>query len=272
VVRVGTRTYGLGDMDVDQREEEQHVLVKVAGLLSVAGLFETSDALYDLASEIGATARKRKAIATKAAASPVRAARGGAGGAGADAAADSPARASNAMPEFTRPVVDKTECLDRLEGIKTTVGPEHKALKDMIIHATSNSKPLKAFTSAKHDELGVKYAVMLSHNEKKPTVAAVKELGCLLCGNAEQMQEYPTNKGIAVMCTAEHKVKTTDADGSGEDVTSVGIRYDAHTRSSQQDRAGHHPCGHGLRTIAHRMSATRERAGRRTLGHKRAST
>jgi hypothetical protein len=28
----------------------------------------------------------------------------------------------------------------------------------------------------------------------------------------------------------ESQVKTTDADGSGEDVTSVGIRYDAHTR------------------------------------------
>jgi hypothetical protein len=107
------------------------------------------------------------------------------------------------MSEVTRPVVDRAECLDRLEGSKTTVGPiEHKTLKDMIIHATSNSKPLKAFTSAKHDELGVKYAVMLSHNEKKPTVAGIMALGCLLCGNAEQMQEYPTNKGIAVMCTA----------------------------------------------------------------------
>jgi hypothetical protein len=58
------------------------------------------------------------------------------------------------MPEVTRPVVDKIECLERLEGIKTTVGPEHKALKDMIIHATSNSKPLKAFTSAKHERHG----------------------------------------------------------------------------------------------------------------------
>jgi hypothetical protein len=39
----GTRTYGLTWMN--QREEEPYVLVKVAGLLSVAGLYEPSDAL-----------------------------------------------------------------------------------------------------------------------------------------------------------------------------------------------------------------------------------
>jgi hypothetical protein len=183
-----------------------------------------------------------RAIATKAAASPVRAARGGAGDAGADAAADSPARASNAMPEVTRPVVDKTECLDRLEGIKTTVGPiEHTTLKDMIIHATSNSKPLKAFTSAKHDELGVKYAVMLSHNEKKRTVAGIMALGCLLCGNAEQMQEYSTNKGIAAMCTAEHKVT---ANSCTKDVCNTRARGPPHSGPQTRlklDAAGQNP-------------------------------